>query len=166
MIEYHYAALDYYFISSHGNEITLLDTATGWQRTGKTITVYAVSGHAGTQGLNRYYFDQIAINNSRGSHFYTLVQSEKDALQSLNATNLQAPRLPYNEGIDSYAFAPLVEGVGGTCANGQTAVYRVFRGQANFPDNPNHRFTTDISLYNSFVALGWDGEGVKFCVPN
>ena len=27
-------------------------------------------------------------------------------------------------------------------------------------------FTTDLSIYNSFVALGWNGEGVKFCVPS
>jgi hypothetical protein len=44
-------------------------------------------------------------------------------------------------------------------------VFRIFRGQARFPDNPNHRFTTDPAIYNAFVAQGWDGEGVKFCVP-
>lgn len=166
LIEYYFAALDYYFITSHASDIALLDTVAGWQRTGKTIKVYATAGQAGTLGLNRYYFDQVAVNNTRGSHFYTLVQAEKDALQALNPNNTQTPRLPYNEGVDSYAFSPLIEGVGGTCNTGQTPVYRIFRGQARFPDNPNHRFTTDPALYNSFVALGWDGEGVKFCVPN
>lgn len=164
MIEYYYAALDYYFITSHPEEITALDKFAAWQRTGKSFSVY-VAQQPGTLGINRYYFDQVAVNKTRGSHFYTLVQSEKDLLASLNPINSAAPRLPYNEGPDSYAFPPVVEGVGGSCAAGQTPVYRVFRGQARFPDNPNHRFTTDTAIYNAFVALGWDGEGVKFCAP-
>ena len=162
MIEYYYAALDYYFITSHPEEITALDKFAAWQRTGKSFSVY-VAQQPGTLGINRYYFDQVAVNKTRGSHFYTLVQSEKDLLASFNPINSAAPRLPYNEGPDSYAFPPVVEGVGGSCAAGQTPVYRVFRGQARFPDNPNHRFTTDTAIYNAFVALGWDGEGVKFC---
>ena len=164
MVEYYFAALDYYFITSRTADIALLDTLAGWQRTSKSVNVYIEQQPAST-GINRYYFDQIALKNSRGSHFYTLVQAEKNALASLNPINSQAPRLPYDEGVDSYAFTPIVEGVGGTCAAGLTPVYRIFRGQAKFPDNPNHRFTTDTAIYNAFVALGWDGEGVKFCVP-
>lgn len=164
MIEYHYAELDYYFITSHASDINVLDPLPAWKRTGKSFNVY-LNEQPGSQGINRYYFDQIAVNKSRGSHFYTLVKAEKDLLATLNPINSQAPRLPYDEGTDSYAFAPLVEGVGGSCAAGLTPVYRIFRGAARFPDNPNHRFTTDTALYNSFVALGWDGEGVKFCAP-
>lgn len=165
MVEYYFAALDYYFITSRQNDIALLDTLSAWQRTGKSFKVYT-DGQPASSAINRYYFDQVAVNNSRGSHFYTLVQLEKDLLAGQNPTNSQTPRLPYNEGVDSYAFAPVVEGVGGSCAPGLTPVYRVFRGQIRFPDNPNHRFTTDTAVYNSFVAQGWDGEGVKFCAPN
>ena len=165
MVEYYYAALDYYFITSHPEDITALDKIAAWQRTGKSFSVY-VAQQPGTLGINRYYFDQIAVNKTRGSHFYTLVQLEKDLLASANPINSAAPGLPYNEGPDSYAFPPVVEGVGGSCAAGQTPVFRVFRGQARFPDNPNHRFTTDTAIYNAFVALGWDGEGVKFCAPS
>ena len=165
MVEYYFPALDYYFITSRASDIALLDGIAAWQRTGKSFAVYA-QAHPGSTAINRYYFDQVAVKNSRGSHFYTLVQTEKDLLASLNPINSQAPRLPYNEGVDSFAFAPVVEGVGGSCAAGLTPVYRIFRGQAKFPDNPNHRFTTDVAIYNAFVALGWDGEGVKFCVPS
>lgn len=164
MVEYYFAALDYYFITSRAGDIAALDAAAGWARTGKSFKVYTTQ-QSGTLGLNRYYFDQIAVNNTRGSHFYTVVQAEKDALAGLNPTNAPTPRLPFNEGVDSYAFAPLVEGVGGSCAAGQVPVYRIFRGQTQFPDNPNHRFTTDTAVYNNFVTLGWDGEGVKFCAP-
>ncbi len=164
MVEFYYATLDYYFLTSRANEIAALDTVAVWSRTGKSFKVYTTQ-QAGTTALNRYYFDQVALNNSRGSHFYTAVQLEKDGLASLNPSNTQTPRLPYNEGVDSYLFAPVVDGIGGSCAAGQVPVYRVFRGQVRFPDNPNHRFTTDASVYNSFVALGWSGEGVKLCAP-
>jgi hypothetical protein len=43
-------------------------------------------------------------------------------------------------------------------------VYRLFRG-AKFVDDANHRLTADKALYKQFVATGWDGEGVNFCVP-
>jgi hypothetical protein len=95
-----------------------------------------------------------------------LVDSEKIALATLNPNNQASPRLPYYEGIDSYAFLPVIEGIGGSCAAGQVPVYRAFRGQTRFPDDPNHRFTTSLTLYNQLVALGWDGEGVKLCAPN
>ena len=165
MVEYYLPALDYYFITSLADQIALLDGIAAWQRTGKSFKVY-VSGQPGSSAINRYYFDQIAVNNTRGSHFYTLVQGDKDLLASKNPTNSKAPGLPFNEGIDSYAFLPVVGGVGGSCAAGLTPVYRIFRGPVQFPDNANHRFTTDTVIYNSFVALGWDGEGVNFCVPN
>ena len=112
-----------------------------------------------------FYFDKVAVGGSRGSHFYTLVDAELLALVGLNPTNAPLPRLPVSEGVDSFAFLPLVEGIGGSCAAGLTPVYRLFRGNARFPDNPNHRFTISTAIFNDFVAQGWDGEGVKFCVP-
>ena len=118
----------------------------------------------GTRGITRYYFDKVAQRQTRGSHFYTLVAAEKLALTAQNPNNLQLPAKPYDEGIDSYAYPPLLEGPGGSCAAGLIPVYRAFRGQNRFPDDPNHRLTTDLATYNQFVALGWDGEGVKMCV--
>ena len=164
MTEYRYVPLNYYFITSRDGDKTLLDAAPGFERTGQSFPVY-VAQQANTQGITRYYFDQVAKAGARGSHFYTLVVSEKSSLLALNPTNSQVPKLPFNEGDDSFAFAPLVEGVGGSCAAGQTPVFRIFRGNARFPDDPNHRFTISSTIYNDFVAQGWDGEGVKFCVP-
>lgn len=165
MVEYYHAALDYYFMTSRPADMALLDVQPAWRRTGQSFNVFTLP-LTGANGINRYYFDQIAVNYTRGSHFYTLVPSEKQGLDDLNPLNIRVPRMPFNEGVDSYAFAPLVEGVGGRCAVGQTPVYRLFRNPNHFPDNPNHRFTTDIAIYNSFVALGWDGEGVKLCIQN
>jgi len=39
----------------------------------------------------------------------------------------------------------------------------MFRGNARFPDDPNHRFTTDAATRDQFVAQGWDDEGIAFC---
>lgn len=165
LTEYVYNPLNYYFLTSRDSDKAALDVAPGWARTGQSFVALS-DADPGTRGITRYYFDQVARAQSRGSHFYTLVASEKTALGGLNPTNQLLPRLPYDEGIDSYAYPPLVEGVGGSCAAGQKPVYRVFRGQARFPDDPNHRLTTSLTLYNQYVGLGWDGEGVKMCVPN
>ena len=165
LTEYIYNPLNYYFLTSRDTEKAALDALPGWARTGQSFSTRSFAD-PGALGINRYYFGQIANNQTRGSHFYTLVNSEKTALSELNPNNQSLPRLPFNEGIDSYAFAPVIEGVGGSCAAGQIPVYRLFRGQVRFPDDPNHRFTTSLALYNQFVATGWDGEGVKLCAPN
>jgi len=164
MIEYYHVGLDYYFMTSRDSDIKLLDTRPEWTRTGQSFKVLRLP-MVGTTGVMRFYFDRIARNFTRGTHFYAVEDPEKEGLLALNPINAQLPGLPYYEGIDSYAFAPLVSGIGGSCADGQKPVYRVFRGHVNFPDDPNHRFVTDINLYNAHVAQGWDPEGVKMCIP-
>ena len=164
MTEYLYAPLAYYFLTSRDNEKQILDSAAGWSRTGNSFSVLA-NNDPGTKGITRYYFDKVARGSSRGTHFYTLVAAEKTALAALNPNNAQLPGKPYNEDIDSFAYLPAVEGIGGSCASGLQPLYRAFRGPVRFPDDANHRFTTDIALYNVLVGLGWDGEGVKACLP-
>ena len=164
MTEYLYAPLGYYFLTSRDNEKQSLDILPGWSRTGNSFIVLANSD-ASTKGIARYYFDKVARVSSRGSHFYTLVEAEQAALLALNPTNARTPGKPYSEGIDSFAYLPVLEGIGGKCASGQTPLYRAFRGPVRFPDDANHRFTTDIALYNTLVSLGWDAEGVKACLP-
>ncbi len=164
MIEYRHPSLDYYFITSRPAEIALLDATPPFVRTGQSFLVFTNSA-IGAHPITRFYFDKVAVGGLRGSHFYTLVDAELLALVGLNPTNAPLPKLPVSEGVDSFAFLPLVEGIGGSCAAGLTPVFRLFRGNARFPDNPNHRFTTSLAIFNDFVAQGWDGEGVKFCVP-
>jgi hypothetical protein len=164
MTEYRHITLDYYFITSRYQEKLLLKSLVpDFQPTGRSFSVNPTGLQAGSSAISRYFFGNVAKGRSRGGHFYTLVDSERSALNSLNPTNAATPRLPLNEGIDSFAFSPVVEGIGGSCASGQVPLYRAFRG-GRFPDDPNHRFTTDLALYNSLVAAGWDGEGVKMCV--
>ncbi len=164
MVEYVFVPLNYFFVTSRDEDKVLLDAIADFKRTGLSFPVYT-SQVANSRGISRFYFDKVAVQGSRGSHFYTLLDSDKAALAALNPGNTQAPKLPYDEGIDSWAILPVVSGPGGSCASGQTPIYRLFRGGTRFPDDPNHRFTADLATYNAYVALGWDGEGVNFCVP-
>ncbi len=169
VVEYLNAQLNYYFLTSRDNEKALLDSAAGWARTGATFTVFA-NPEPNTSGNVRFYFDQIARAGGpngivRGSHFYTLNPADIAALQAVNPSNAATPKLPVNEGVDSFAFRPNGSGVSATCPSATLPVYRLFRGSARFPDDPNHRFTTSRSVYDQFLAAGWDGEGVNFCVP-
>ena len=86
-----------------------------------------------------------------------------DALTALNPANTRAPRLPFAEGEDGYVALPATVGSSLTCGDGYWPIYRAFRGPARFPDDANHRFTTDARLHERLVAAGWDGEGVKLC---
>ena len=164
MVEYLYTPLNYYFVTSRDSDKTLLDSAATFQRTGASFLVYA-SQLGEMRGISRFYFDQVAKAGGRGSHYYTLLDADLLALADQNPGHSKAAGLAQNEGIDSFAYLPAVTGVGGSCPNGLMPVYRLFRGNTKFPDDPNHRFITSITLYNEFVAAGWDGEGVNFCVP-
>ena len=42
---------------------------------------------------------------------------------------------------------------------------QAFRGYERFPDDSNHRFTSDKAVFDQLVANGWDGEGSRMCAP-
>jgi sugar lactone lactonase YvrE len=159
LTEYRYAASDYFFYTSRDSEKIALDQIAGWARTGSSLLVNAAND-AGTKGIVRYYFDRVAQNQTRGSHFYTLSDSEIAALNALNPSGIRAPGLPFSEGIEAYAF-PAANGA--CAAANQTPVYRAFRSASVAPDNPTHRYTSNAATYNSLVAAGWGGESVVFC---
>lgn len=163
-VKYFNAQLNYYFLTTRTNERALLDSSPGWAPTGQSFQMFAnpapeVSGNV------RFYFDQVAKNGSRGSHFYSINPSDIALLHGQNPGNARIAKLPFDEGVDSFAYRPIGSGLNATCAAGTLPVYRMFRGGARFPDDPNHRFTTSKAIYDQFVAAGWDGEGVNFCVP-
>lgn len=168
MVEFRNTALDYYFITSRPQEIALLDglVAQGWQRTGVTFRTYAAETGFGLAPLRRFYFDAAARSQSRGSHFYTALQADVDALHGLNPGNTQVARLPYDEGVDSYVLGrtaysppnPILFSCG--YSGWDYPVYRLFR-TAN--DDPNHRFVTDARLATTAVPAGWRAEDTAFC---
>lgn len=163
MVEYFHPQLNYYFITSRENEKALLDAVPAWTKTGSSFRMM-LNPDASLGGVTRFYFDKIAKNFTRGSHFYTISATDVATLQALNPDNAALPQKPVNESVDSFAWSASGAGPSATCPVGSVPVYRLFRG-SKFPDDPNHRFTTALSVYNQFVALGWDGEGVAFCAP-
>ena len=165
-VEYRNTAFDYYFLTAKASEQALLDAAPDWERSGQRFAMLAYP-NANTAGVVRFYFDQSARGGTRGNHFYSLLNSDIAALSALNPDNARLLRKPFSEGVDSYAYPPAAIGSGPpTCGSATTPVLRLFRGPLRYPDNPNHRFTTNINLYNDSVVNGaWDGEGVVFCAP-
>ncbi len=177
MIEYRYAPLDYYFITARANEIATLDLASGWARTGEKFDVFInpVSAEqnlngkivaSGTLPISRFAFPALAKNGTRYSHVYTMSPAENSYLTQQNPVNVTRPIIPLYEGIDGYGF-PMMEDIAGdkTCRAQTTPLYRAYRGGANFPDDPNHRFTTNLTLYSNLVGSGWTADGIVACVP-
>jgi sugar lactone lactonase YvrE len=164
LTEFRYGPADSYFYTSRDADKKVVDgaSAAGWTRTGVELLVNAAND-TGTKPIVRFYFDKVAQNGTRGSHFYTLLDDEIALLRSLNPTNALQARLPYDEGTDGFAFAPATVGIGGTCAAGQVPVYRAYRSASLAPDNLTHRYTSDVATYDAWLALGWSGDGVRWC---
>jgi hypothetical protein len=165
MVEFQHTGLDYFFTTSRTSEIELLDSLSsqGWRRTGLHFRVFAEASKAPAAArlpVRRFYFDQVARNGGRGSHFYATAQKDVDALHALNPQNRAAPRLPVDEGIDSYAWAaPATPETCGYLGWGLT-VFRHFRTTA---DDPNHRYIADPATMKSLSPSTWKNEGVAFC---
>lgn len=161
-IEFRNLSFDYYFVTADPTEISLLDPLSTWQRTGNKFKVFA-SQVANSVPVARFYFDQVARNRQRGSHFYTVSAMELAALLAINPSNSSVAGLPQYEGPKGYAMPPIGSGWCGT-ASATKQIYRVFRGNSRFPDDPNHRFG-EYRQFDAAQAAGWDWEGVAFCSP-
>ncbi len=151
VIEYYNASQNHYFMTADADEIAGLDAgAYGgvFKRTGLGFNAWNAQG-AGTVPVCRF-FTTPGRFGALGSHFYTADPVECAGLK-LN------PDWIY-EKIAFYIQLPAA----GACPGGTVPVYRAFNnGQSGAP---NHRFTTDLGIYQQFTtALGWAPEGVRFC---
>ena len=155
--EFYNAKLDYYFLTSRNLEKQGLSASPDWIETGNTFEVSSAPV-SGTVPFHRFFFPEVALNGTRGSHFYTANEADVVALKGLNPTNASIRGKPVYEGIDGYVGTA----ESGTCKSG-APIYRLFRGQVRFPDNPNHRFTSSSSNYDRFAANGYSQEGIAFC---
>jgi len=153
VIEFYNAALDHYFITWVGAEIEALDhgDTVGWQRTGFTFSVFPAE-RSGTSAVCRIY-----IPPGKGDgHFFGRDKAECDGTMARNPTFV----------LESPGFFYLYPASAGTCASGQTPVYRLY---SNRPD-ANHRYVTNRIERNTMVAKGWLAEGdgpdvVVMCAP-
>ena len=152
-VEYFNAGFGHYFMTSQADEIAGLDAGAfnfAFVRTGKSFKVHDAPA-AGTVPVCRF-FTTPGTFGAKSSHFYTANPAECDGLK-LNP-NWIYEKIAFHIGVPA----------GGVCAAGTVPVYRMYNhGQTGAP---NHRFTTDLALYQQFTTtLGWDQEGIAFCAP-
>ena len=176
MVEYWNPQVDFYFLTSRENEKSLLDGSIDssanhlWYRSGYWFKTDPGSSST-TSSINRYYIPGAAKNATRGTHFYTALNSDKSAITSTGKErfpSLDCSGVPNtyfcNEGIDSYTTLPNGTGASAICTAGTVPIYRAFRGTPRYVDDGNHRYLTNAAMYNYMVSdLGWNGEAINFC---
>ena len=174
MVEFFNPQSDFYFISSRENEKSLLDGIVDtsanhlWFRTGYWFKTDPAPSSL-TSSITRYFIPGAAKSGTRGSHFYTALNSDKSAISATGKERF-APcgSVPNgffcNEGTDSYIASPIKTGNVSDCLPNEQKIYRVFRGAPRYVDDGNHRYVTNADIYNYMVGdLGWTGESVNFC---
>lgn len=154
-VEYYHAGFGHYFVTSFGNEIQLLDAGAfqGWARTGQSFPVWTADA-GGMAGVCRFFSTSFA---PKSSHFYTPYAQECAKLKQ--------------EGLWQYeadAFYLQLPDAAGGCPRGTGALYRLYNNGVT--GAPNHRYTSNVAVYQSMKAKGWTPEGhhatsVFACVP-
>jgi len=159
MREYYNADLDYYFVTARINEQVLLLSTGKWSETGQSFKMFDGQTSKANAALTRFFFPEVALGATRGSHFYTPISSEASLVRAQNPANTTVRGKPVDEGVVGYVTPP----TGQTCPTGTQPVFRSFRSDATSKDNPNHRYTTDAEMHRTMVNFGWADEGVAFC---
>ena len=150
-VEYFNAGFGHYFMTAQADEIAGLDGGAynfAFARTGRSFHVHDTPAD-GTVPVCRFFTVTFA---PKSSHFYTADPAECELVK-------HNPDWQY-EKIAFHIRVP----VSGVCAAGTVPVYRMYNnGQTGAP---NHRFTTDLALYQDFTnTKNWSGEGIAFCSP-
>jgi hypothetical protein len=147
-VEYFHAGMGHYFMTAQADEIAGLDGGAyggAFARTGREFDVFD-GPVGGAIPVCRFFTVAYA---PKGSHFYT---ADADECEFVKAN----PNWQYEK------IAFYVRRYDGGCPTGFVQVYRIFNN--GMTGAPNHRYTTDLALYGTFVnTLGWAAEGVKFC---
>ena len=163
IVEYYSQKLDHYFMTAHEHEMVVLDggSPTDWKRTGQVFGAFSiVAPMPGTSPVCRYYG---GANGGPNSHFYSAEKFECDLLAQIEA---QTPPDKPAWRFEREAFRITVP-VDGNCPPNLTPVYRLYN-RAGVPGRnrePNHRYTTALTIHTEMQAKGWISEGVHMCVP-
>lgn len=155
-VEYYYAAWNFYFETAFPAEIAALDGgAFGgvWQRTGQTFNVWPQSNPSAAPTC-RFFSTAFA---PKSSHFYTPFATECASLKTSTSWQYEA-----------IAFYIQLADANGLCGAGTVPLYRLYDN--GMGGAPNHRYTTELTIFNQMVAAGWVFEGngntkVFACVP-
>lgn len=161
VLEFYNTLLNHYFITADPAEQAAIDAGAagpGWSRTGFGFRAYtlALGIPLGQSPVCRFYGSTVinpvtGMRRGPNSHFYTAEPAECAAVQTDPGWMLEG-----------FAFNTRRPGAGGVCAAGTVPVYRNYNNRALANDS-NHRYTTDIGIYQLMQGMGWTPEGVVFC---
>lgn len=165
VVEFLNVTLQHYFITADPVEAAAIDAGAagpGWQRTGLSFT-------AGGPTLLCRFYGNTNPNPATGaiygpnSHFYTA--------DPVECAGLKASYTPTTKSwkFESYDFATTTPQFAAndatTCPAGTLPVYRAYNNGFARGVDSNHRFTTDVPVYQQMIASGWIGEGIVMCAP-
>ena len=154
-VEYYYAGLDHYFVTSLSTEIQALDRGDfqGWSRTGRVFGVFTSAVPKSTP-VCRFYIPPPFGN----SHFYSASPAECSQVRQ------RFPQFSFETAAAMYVYGP--DPATGVCPTASDPVYRIWNNRAD----TNHRYVTDLAsrdymVSRGYLAEGYGPDGVIFCAP-
>jgi hypothetical protein len=150
VIEYYVPASNKYFITGRADEKALLDSMPGsFQRTTKKFRIASKVVYGNVFDVYRFYAPAPGAN----SHVF-VDKVDRDLINSIPNTGL------VDEGAD---FGTIKPDAFGACPT--WAPVKIYRSYRNSPviSQRNHRYTDNVSDYNTMTASGWTPEGPVFC---
>jgi len=159
VFEFYAPSLDHYFRTAAAEEAASLrnNPNLGWQYTGNDFKAYLHADYpAGALQVCRFYG---SLTIGPNSHFYTADPGECAFLRQLQA---QTPNGVPRWNFEEYSFSIDVPANGRCPASAPIAVWRAYNKRAAQNDS-NHRYTTDIGVYQEMIRKGWSGEGIVMC---
>ena len=157
--EFFAPSLNHYFRTAIAEEAASLiaNPQLGFNPTGNNFLAYLRSAYPlDAKPVCRFYG---SVTPGPNSHFYTADPNECAALKGFQYSQPNtSPRWNFEEN----AFGINLPASGVCPANAPVKVYRNYNNRAAQGDS-NHRFTTDINIYNTMIGLGWAAEGVVMC---
>ena len=154
--EFYNVDLNHYFITANVDEANAIDGGSagpGWSRTGMSFKAWLDGPIPGAAEVCRFYGTP---GSGPNSHFYTTIREECVLVKQDAGWTYEALGRFW-----------LVRAVGSTpagCPAGTQPIYRAYNNRFAQNDS-NHRYATDVAVYNSMVTMGWSGEGVVMCAP-
>jgi hypothetical protein len=153
VVEYYVPSSNKYFITGRTDEKALLDSMPGtFQRTTKSFRIASKAQYGNVFDVYRFYAPAPGAN----SHVF-VDKTDRDLINSIPNTGL------VDEGPD---FGTIKPDQFGSCPS--WAPVKVYRSYRNSPviDQRNHRYTDNVSDYNTMTANGWTPEGPVFCATS
>lgn len=149
VIEFYNASLDHYFMTQDPDEIHNLDSGVvaGWTRTGHSFLAYLPAQSDARGGaVARFYGVPSA---GLDSHLFT-----NNADEIFEIVNGRLRGAWVYETADAFEL-PKINTNTGACPPGTRPVYRLWNGR----QDSNHRYTTELSVKQQMIALGYIPEG-------